>query len=226
MQRKPIEERFWEKVNIGEQNECWEWKAARINGYGAIGKGGKRGGYILAHRLSWEVFHKEPIPDGLFICHSCDNRGCVNPAHLFAGTRRQNVDDMLQKSRQAHGQRQGGSKLTDKDVLEIRQLGAKGIRHEEIASKFGVNRALIGYILRGKIWKHLPSDVVSYEKSKVVHGKGEQNGRAKLTEQDVTEIRRLFNTGTISMRKISIRYGVSWTTIQHIIIRKLWKHIP
>ena len=98
---KPIEQRFWEKVNKETANGCWEWSSAvRGNGYGAffthlLGEGRKCHG---AHRYSWMMVNG-PIPEGLWVLHKCDNRICVNPDHLFLGDRTDNMRDCAKKKR-------------------------------------------------------------------------------------------------------------------------------
>jgi len=98
---KPIEQRFWEKVNKETANGCWEWSSAvRGNGYGAffthlLNEGRKCHG---AHRYSWMMVNG-PIPEGLWVLHKCDNRICVNPDHLFLGDRTDNMRDCAKKKR-------------------------------------------------------------------------------------------------------------------------------
>lgn len=97
--RTPLSVRFERNVNRETASGCWEWTGAKTGkGYGAIGAGGTKGKMLVAHRVSWEI-HRCPIPDGLVLCHRCDNRGCVNPEHLFVGTQRDNILDMFAKGR-------------------------------------------------------------------------------------------------------------------------------
>lgn len=90
--------RFWEKVQKTES--CWIWTAYKNRqGYGRIGI--SAGKCVNAHRISW-VIHNSPVPEDKFICHRCDNSSCVNPEHLFVGTRQENINDMMVKKRSKH----------------------------------------------------------------------------------------------------------------------------
>lgn len=92
-----MEERFWSKVE--KTDTCWIWTAAKINGYGVFWHSGKN---MKAHRLSYEAAFS-PIPIGLYVLHHCDVPSCVNPAHLFLGTQRDNIQDMDSKGRGRRG---------------------------------------------------------------------------------------------------------------------------
>ena len=95
--------RFWSKVNRTDNpNDCWEWNASRVSGgYGQAIRFGKSS---VAHRVAWELT-QGPIPEGIFVCHRCDNRLCCNPAHLFLGTARDNNRDKMDKGRARGGSR-------------------------------------------------------------------------------------------------------------------------
>lgn len=150
-------ERFMRFVERGGTNDkgCWLWGGAeKGNGYGAFLFGGKS---IQAHRASY-IMHKGEIPPKHDVCHKCDVRMCVNPDHLFAGTRLQNMQDCKRKGRIARGamlgDRRGGNsssaKLTWDDVREIR---ASDLSRVELAKIYNVDPTNISMIVRGKTWK-------------------------------------------------------------------------
>lgn len=147
----PIEERFRAKVDSsGGENSCWNWLGSLTEtGYGRFDRSER------AHRISYELFIGE-IPQGLHVCHSCDNRKCVNPKHLFLGTRAENMADMVRKGRQLKGESRPDHKLTEEQVKLIRSKYRKGsITHQSLADEFGVARTTITIILNGTNWKHI-----------------------------------------------------------------------
>jgi hypothetical protein len=154
-QRVPFAVRFWQRVDVAGQEECWLWTGAPLpGGYGRINLGGKGSDYTLAHRASWEINHG-PIPVGIMVCHACDNRLCVNPSHLFLGTHQENMADGRAKSRFASGERQHLAKLTRDSVGEIRRLYRLGVVQVQLAERFGVSQSQISSIVRRNVWREV-----------------------------------------------------------------------
>jgi len=139
--------RFLSKVNHHNFSpvKCWEWRgASKGNGYGNIKVGRQNQG---AHRYAYMLFVNGVIPVGLDVCHTCDNRCCVNPDHLFLGTRKENVADMVSKGRGAGGCRKH---LKEDQIQEIRQRLAAGLQPRRIANQMNVNYHTITSIKRGE----------------------------------------------------------------------------
>ncbi len=144
--------RFWAKVN--KTKGCWEWTASCNieSGYGQIQwkRDGERT-VLTAHVASW-LINKGPIPRGLCVLHVCDNRKCVRPEHLFLGTLADNNADMKAKDRHARGSRMAHAKLSDTQVLAIRDDKRQLV---DIADEYGMCIASISMIRNRKTWRHI-----------------------------------------------------------------------
>lgn len=153
VRRKPtVFDRFDDYVDrSGGPNACWPWLAGRACGYGVVQVAGKQ---QKTHRLAFEKHHG-PIPAGMFVCHSCDNPPCVNPAHLFLGSPKDNIEDMMQKGRQARGHRTNTAKLRAEQVLEIRRRYEGGELQQVLADEFGISNQLVSAIVLRQVWKHV-----------------------------------------------------------------------
>ena len=136
------------KRTIGEAYEkfvvkgdgCWGWSGALCAGYGSLRYRQK---HYRAHRLSYEL-HVGPIPEGMYVLHKCDNRACSNPDHLFVGSQKDNMMDMVNKGRQTKYR-----KLSSEDIDRMRDLRDSGLLYREIASAFRCGRNHVSQILRG-----------------------------------------------------------------------------
>jgi hypothetical protein len=142
-------ERLWRRVDkSGGPDACWPFtRAVNRKGYGIVG-GRNRG---LAHRIAFEAV-KGPVPDGLLVCHHCDNPPCCNPAHLFAGTIPDNALDMVAKGRapDMRNERCGKSRLTDQQVADIRKRWAEGETITSLAQEHGVSGGHLSRTIRGE----------------------------------------------------------------------------
>lgn len=175
---KNTPDNFWRKVDkngptpphMPHLGSCWVWTGcADQRLYGLFKIGGRM---HRAHRFAWTMA-RGVIPDGLYVCHKCDNPSCVRLDHLFTGTGGDNVADKMSKGRHRvaaadghgwrthpesipRGEKHGGAKLTTSAVLEIRRLAAGGERHRRLSEVFGVTIKSVGAIVQRRTWKHLP----------------------------------------------------------------------
>ena len=156
--RKTAEERFWAKVDKNGplilKTRCWVWTGSKNpGGYGQFRTEGKT---QKAHRWSYE-FHKGPIQIDLHVCHMCDHRSCINPNHLFAGSRLDNMRDCLQKGRRPimRGEMNGRTKLTESQILDIRSRHSYYGLNAALSREFNVTHVLISKIRSGGLWKHV-----------------------------------------------------------------------
>jgi hypothetical protein len=154
-----VEDRFWAKVARGGVGECWEWLASLdTRGYGNFGmpRGDGTGRFILqrAHRVAWELTNGPLSGSWQHLCHTCDNRKCVNPSHLFVGDAKANMIDCSAKGRfnDRKGVNNPRSKLSPQDVLDIR-VSAESL--SALSLKYGVVKSVISSAKKGKTWGHL-----------------------------------------------------------------------
>lgn len=194
------ERRFWNKVKVKDPCVCWEWTAALHSaGYGVIGttllgKGEK----YYAHRVSWE-WHFGGIPTDLFVCHHCDNRRCVNPGHLFLGSPKENMEDMARKGRHV-----GARRLSDYQVVDIRQRFSNGCPALKLATEYNVTDQHIRALARGSFLSKLGGPVT----------------RRKLIDNTVlARVAQDLKEG-LSRRECESKYDLSKATVQQIATGK------
>lgn len=140
--RQPVSVRFWAKVDKRGSDECWPWTANRDgDGYGQLTVlEGDRRTTEKAQRVSWRLANG-PIPDGMLVLHRCDNPPCVNPAHLFLGTHRDNVADCDAKGRRAQ------ATFDRRAADEVRRRHASGESQVSLAASYGTSRITIWRIV-------------------------------------------------------------------------------
>lgn len=213
-------DRFASKVQLPQNliNDCWLWIGGvkdknRNNNriYGAFRLSSYES--IASHRFSYEYYYG-PIPQGLLVCHKCDNPLCINPYHLFLGTVQDNNLDKLNKGRQS-------SILTKEIVIEILDKINNNIllNYTQISSQYGVCESNINSILCGNHWKHVTKNYNLEElKNKLKYS------TRKLNDEKVKEIKLRIKNGE-RQQDIADNYNIARQTVSDIKLGKRWKHI-
>ena len=189
-------ERFNAKWVLNKANGCWEWTGATADkGYGSI-KIPKQRRQIPAHRLSY-LIHKGEIPEGKCVLHKCDNPRCVNPEHLFTGTKLDNAQDMVSKMRHCFGEKQWMHKLSEADARKVLELVAQGVKQTRIAQMLGIGPMQVSRIKRGHRWTHLRPGDQPWPKE-----------RKFITSEQAAEIMKRLDSGE-SQYSIAQAFGIS-----------------
>ncbi len=192
--------KFWSKVDIKGEDECWLWTGGVYqNGYGLFYVN-KKLKALKAHRISC-VLNNKIIPDGYFVCHSCNTPLCVNPAHLDPGTAKDNNLYRKKCGRSATGDRSASRKYPG---LRLRGKDHPFVKDPSLCARGDKNGARL-YPERLK--------------------RGQENAAAKLTPEKVLSIRSEYATGLFHLKHLAAKYGVHLTTISLIVRREKWKHI-
>lgn len=188
--------RFWSYIPVRPVEGCWLWTGATLrSGYGLFTVGPMDARFYILAHRLAYYVYYGCDPGNLFVCHTCDTPACCFGAHLFPGTPQDNINDAMRKGRLAQG-----------DAHWLRQ-------HPEWITWRGENHPL----------RRHPERYVNLAKSRAHPGIA--HGQAKLSEQDVREIRQLYAVGDVSQRELAKRYGVNQSTLWKILHRKNWTHI-
>jgi hypothetical protein len=160
--RVSLAERFWSKVD--KAGECWLWIGWKdADGYGQISLGGRSGRRVGAHVAAWLLAHGQ-LP-ALQVLHRCDNPACVRAEHLFLGTQRDNMQDMVRKGRKAvrAGEENPQAKLTEEQIEEVRSSYVPGVvTQRQLSRQYGVSQSTISEIVNHKAWKNQPGGKASF----------------------------------------------------------------
>lgn len=207
------DERFAFYTSPSNPNGCNLWRGTAYGGYGRFYVGANH--HEAAHRHAYREEFGD-IPDGMCVCHTCDNPLCVNPQHLFLGTNQENTQDKVSKSRQ--------SMVLDSEDVE--RIVADSRPTRAVALEFGVCTRTIGDIRNGHTRTHVttPLDnlcIESYKSNRKLNISGENNASSKLKTADVLAIR----SDVRSFRNISDAYGISIGMVSMIKSRKRWAHL-
>lgn len=233
------DDRFWSKVDIGNANECWEYKEAlHPSGYGAYWDP-NRGKGIRSHVYAFEDVHRD-LEEDEEIRHKCDNRACCNPNHLTCGTRQDNMRDKCRRGRQNSV---GTSVFDDEHVIRIRELyWNEGFSQNALAEVFGVSQPCISNIVRGNRYPDLPmpdtdsrpDETISVSDPEVqeIESVAEKIERRKskhtadnLTPKEVVEIRWRYWATVESGPQIAEDFGIVQSHVSNLANGEKWPYV-
>lgn len=202
---------------------CWNWTRAKRKGYGVISFNGRQ---YAAHRASYEVANGG-IPNGLHICHSCDNPACINPSHLFAGTHKDNMLDKETKGRGNHytprGDGNSNSIISDANVVALIKDYIRGLSHANLAEKYGVSVRSVPDYISGKSRSYLFGQGDCPTLAEVKAARNLTPG-AKLSADAVRDIKRRLAAGDMG-KDIAADFGIHKATVSDIKLGKIWKDV-
>lgn len=161
--RKTVEERFRAKFIQRGPDECWEWTGANKGGYGQFFVSPQRRN-VPAQAFAVELATGVRCPPGREGCHTCDHPPCVNPAHVYYGTRQQNVDDMIERSRIPVGEQRHNARFTAEQVLDMRVRFAAGENGASICKEYGISGGRLSNIVNGKEWARVGGPIRTHAK--------------------------------------------------------------
>lgn len=220
--RRSIDERFWARV-VKLESGCWLFGGERFgNKYGQLSFGGRSAGHTTAHRYSYEIHHGE-IPRGKFICHRCDVRNCVNPAHLYAGDHEDNTRDIVERKRwkrngekvsvsplAREGERAFNRALTSKSQQILKSQYESGKWTQvRLAKAWKVSQATVSAIVRGVRNMGAGGD----GKKRTGHF------RHKISAEDRKQIAMRYLAGGVTQTQLANEYGVTQTYISALVKR-------
>lgn len=215
--RAPTAERFLEKFTESVETGCWEWSANKNNkGYGLIWSP-EDGRKILAHRFSYRHFVDGNLGPSQIVLHSCDNPGCVNPSHLSAGSKKDNMTDCGTK------ERLGNQTLTAAIVSALLQDFVSGVPRCDLSEKYSVPLPSLSDYTTGTSWRwlHGQNGCPTYEEIRAAQNR---KPGAKVTAETAAEIRSRLASGELG-KDLAREYGIHKATISDIKLRKIWAEI-
>jgi len=218
------------------KEDCWEWQGAKTKaGYGITRHDGE---ICYTHRIILQSHGEGFSEDKEFACHKCDNPSCVNPEHLYAGNHTDNMEDAKERSdmggARVEGEDHGESKLTEKQVITIREQYATGHwTQKELANSFDIARTQIGSIVRGENWENAGGPITEIGQrnqwqmpnsaGENPDKQGENHHNSSLTEEDVIEIREKYHDQAVYQKDLADEYGVARSNIGQIVRGDSWE---
>ena len=196
---------FWDRVNIKEPDQCWEWLGPKINGYESDSYGTSGG--KAAHRVSYIMTYGE-IPEDKIVRHKCDLKSCVNPNHLELGTYKDNAQD-----RYRNAENNKLFKLNEDQVNEIRKLRQDGIKVVDIAKIYKISTSSVYDIIKRRSWNHLEEEYNNINQT-----------RATIPFKTIQKARELYESGSYSQTKIAELYGIDCRYISQLLNYKRRKY--